>query len=115
MITMPFSPNSLRAAWHAFVHFWKALPANLFLAQSDAFFETIFPRLFFLRLSFFKPPEVFSFDPRSTIAFAIFPFAMTDFFMAFFMAFMTLTFFMALAFMAAFIVFMAPAAFFMPM
>merc|ERR1711957_64248 len=80
-----------------------ALPTYAFLALSEAALETILPALFFRKFSFFNPPPVFTFEPRKTMAFAILPLAITDFFIAFFMTFAFMTFaFMAFAFMAAF-------------
>merc|ERR1719272_2167224 len=76
----------------------KAMKAKAFLALSEAALETILPALFFRKFSFFNPPPVFTFEPRKTMAFAILPLAITDFFIAFFMTFA----FMAFAFMAAF-------------
>merc|ERR1740139_248525 len=85
------------------------LPTYAFLARSEAALETILPALFFRKFSFFKPPLVFTSEPRKTMAFAILPLATTDFFIAFaFMAFAFMAFaFMAFAFMAFLMAFMA--------
>merc|ERR1719272_2251839 len=93
----------------------KAMKAKAFLARSEAALETILPALFFRKFSFFKPPPVFTFEPRKTMAFAILPLATTDFFIAFFVTFAFMTFLMAfMAFMGlAVLAFIAATAFFM--
>merc|ERR1719221_863883 len=110
MITKPFKFNSFFAWATALPHFCNALPAYLFLELSDAFLLTILPALFFFKFSFLRPPTVLAFEPRKTMALAILPLAIKDFFIAFFfIAFMAFLAFMAF-FIAAFIgfpVFMA--------
>merc|ERR1719436_2005063 len=43
--------------------------------MAEARLETILPRLFFMSMSFVRPPTVFSLLPRSTSAFASLPLA----------------------------------------
>merc|ERR1719226_445032 len=61
----PLMPNCLRANFTASHHFFNALCANAFLARADAALLTIFPLLLLVRVSFVKPPTVFTFLPSS--------------------------------------------------
>merc|ERR1719398_64377 len=82
----------------AFLAFWTAVVRPLFfLARREAFLLTILPYLFLIKSDLFKPPTVFSLDPRKTRTLLNFPFAilLTDFFFIAFMAFMA-----AMAFIA---------------
>merc|ERR1740129_1445766 len=55
----------------------KALNAGdmVFLARTEAALLTILPCLFLIRDAFVRPPDVFSFEPRKTLAFASLPLA----------------------------------------
>merc|ERR1740129_515529 len=77
----------------------KALNAGdmVFLARTEAALLTILPCLFLIKDAFVRPPDVFSFEPRKTLAFASLPLAIL--LVARFIAF--------IAFIAAFMPFIA--------
>ena len=64
----PLIFNSLRACEQAMAHLFFLPLANLFL-------DTTLPALFLVKLAAVKPPDVFSFLPLRTAAFAPRPFA----------------------------------------
>merc|ERR1712083_561557 len=88
----PLMPNCLRASFTASHHFFKALCTNAFLARADAALLTIFPLLLLVRVSFVKPPTVFTFLPLKTATLASLPLAMMLTFLTFFMAFIEAAF-----------------------
>merc|ERR1719394_2442084 len=103
MATKPVRPSSLRAFFTASAQAFKPFFSHFFLAAADAFFDTTFPFLFLISLSFVMPPEVLCLVPENTRAFAPFPRATMLTFFAFmlFMAFMAPAFFIAAVFFIA--------------
>merc|ERR1740129_1195031 len=99
MATKPLRFRALRADLTASHQALRALLPQFFLARAEAFFDTILPFLFLVRLSLVMPLWVFTLEPRKTTALAILPLAMM------------LTLFAFIAFMAFIVVFFAFIAF----
>merc|ERR1719277_1713205 len=118
MATKPVRPSSLRAFFTASAQAFRPFFSHCFFPCADCFFDTTFPALFLINLSFVMPAPVFCFLPEKTRALAPLPRAMTLTFLAFiaFMAafmvpaFFIPAFFIAAAFITAFFIGSAMAA-----